>query len=93
MPSVQLCEPQWQKVLSNLRAMPEVYVGKESECRRFVEAVLWINKTGAQWRELPAHCGKWNSVFKRFNRWSQKGVWRQLSWAVADLFDFENPLN
>jgi len=90
MPSVQLQEPQWQRLLSELRAMPGVYVGQESQCRRFIEAVLWMNKTGAQWRELPKRYGNWNSVFKRFNRWSRKGIWQQLAHAVADIIDLEN---
>lgn len=90
MPSVKLCEQQWQRVVRELRALPGVYVGNESACRRFIEAVLWMNKTGSQWRELPKRYGKWNSVFKRFNRWSRKGIWEQLSRTVADLFDFEN---
>jgi len=90
MPSVQLQEPQWQRLLSELRAMPGVYVGQESQCRRFIEAVLWMNKTGVQWRELPKRYGNWNSVFKRFNRWSRKGIWQQLAHAVADIIDLEN---
>jgi len=90
MPSVQLQEPQWQRLLSELRAMPGVYVGQESQCRRFIEAVLWMNKTGVQWRELPKRYGNWNSVFKRFNRWSRKGILQQLAHAVADIIDLEN---
>src|SRR6476620_4180068 len=46
--------------------------------RLFIDAVLWIAKTGAPWRDLPARFGKWNSVWRRFDRWTQKGVWRRL---------------
>lgn len=35
-------------------------------------------KTGGQWRSLPEKYGRWNSVFKRFSAWSNKGVWEKL---------------
>src|SRR3954447_3301223 len=44
--------------------------------RLFVDAVLWIGKTGAPWRDLPDRFGGWNSVWRRFDRWSRKGVWK-----------------
>ncbi|MCB1806525.1 MAG: IS5 family transposase [Candidatus Competibacteraceae bacterium] len=74
----QLNDQEWAKILAFLRQHPKVHVGSQRNCRRFVEAVLWILRTGAQWRELPPSHGKWNSVFKRFNRWSQQGVWKDL---------------
>ena len=52
--------------------------------RLFVNAVLWIGKTGAPWRDLPERFGKWSTVWQRFNRWSKKGVWQQVFDALQD---------
>ena len=46
--------------------------------RRFLNAVIWMARTGAPWRSLPAEFGGWNSVFQRFNRWSKSGVWQRV---------------
>ena len=58
--------------------------------RMFVEGVLWIVRTGSPWRDLPEVFGAWNSVFRRFSRWSQKGVWRRILEALSDDPDFED---
>lgn len=55
----------------------------------FVEAVLWIMRTGAPWRDLPESFGNWNSIFRRFSRWSEKGVWQRLFAAMSDDPDLE----
>ncbi len=46
--------------------------------RRFVNAVLWLAKTGVPWRDLPNRFGNWNSVFQRYNRWCKRGVWQRV---------------
>jgi transposase len=48
-----LSDEQWQKMLPILRSHPNAYVGLEHQCRRFLSAVLWITRSGAQWRLLP----------------------------------------
>ena len=50
--------------------------------RLFVNAVIWVARTGAPWRDLPERFGNWNSVFQRFNRWSKSGVWARVFQAV-----------
>lgn len=78
MTEVRLKDEQWHKIEEFLRAIPEVYVGQEQTCRRFVEGVQWLLRSGAQWRLLPNEYGRWNSVYKRFCRWSEQGVWEAM---------------
>ena len=52
--------------------------------RLFVDAILWIAKTGAPWRDLPARFGDWYNTWKRFSRWAKKGVWQRVFEALQD---------
>ena len=46
--------------------------------RMFIEAVLYLARTGTPWRDLPADFGHWDAVYNRFRRWEARGLWRQL---------------
>lgn len=74
----ELRRDQKDKIIQFLRGHPCVYVGEETDCFRFVEGVRWMVRTGAQWRALPARYGHWNSVYKRFARWCEHGIWLDL---------------
>src|SRR5437764_1938591 len=52
--------------------------------RLFVNALRWIAKTGAPWRDLPERFGKWNSAFQRFNRWCKSGVFQAIMEKLQD---------
>ena len=86
---VTLSDEGWRKILPILRAHPKVYIGAQWSCRRFLSAVLWMSRSGAQWRLLPKGYGNWDSVYRRFSRWCEQGVFEQLHQAFADEPDME----
>src|SRR5260370_3083175 len=90
MDRVHLQNNEWTKILEFLRTCQGIYIGSEPKCRRFMNAVLWVMRSGAQWRLLPKSYGKWNSVYKRFARWCEKGLWTQMLAAFADDPDMES---
>jgi len=71
-------EVAWSKIYMFLHFLRDIRVKNESKAKKFVEAIYWMSKTGAQWRELDSFYGKWNSIYKRFNAWSKKYVWENL---------------
>ena len=75
MSSITIPDDQWAQILQFLRDCPNVYVCDANQCKRFVEAVLWMDRAGAPWRLLPAEFGNWNTIYKRFARWCDRGVW------------------
>lgn len=92
MEGIKLTTHQWQKMLRFLRSGQDIYVGKPRECKRFLEALLWMARSGAQWRLLPKQYGNWNSVYKRFNRWTEKGLWKAMLEYFAQDADMESVL-
>lgn len=76
-----------------------VLLGKEGDPGRtatdnrwFVEAVLWIGRTGCPWRDLPKAFGRWDTVYMRFSRWRRKGVWERVIHAAADETEIKHVL-
>lgn len=58
--------------------------------RQFVEAVLWIARTGSPWRDPPQIYGHWHRVYVRYSRWSRKDVWVHMMEALAADADLEH---
>ena len=83
-------EAAWIKILIFLKKLENIYLGDEKKCKKFMEAVYWMLRTGAQWRELPSKYGHWNTVFKRFDAWSKKDIWRALHISCIEDPDMES---
>ncbi len=80
----EISDRQWQVVAPLLS-------GKATDCgvtakdnRLFFNAVVWIMRTGAPWPDLPERFGKSNSVWRRFRRLAQKGVWEAIFEALKE---------
>jgi len=57
--------------------------------RYFFNAVMWIIRTGAPWRDLPPEYGGWSNTHRRFIRWRDKGIWEKLLGILIDEPDME----
>ncbi len=84
-----LTDAQWAK-------MEPICLGKASDPGRsggdnrlFLEAVLWIARTGSPWRDLPTSFGKWNTVFKRYRDWVEADVFKRIFDATSSDPDME----
>ncbi|MEH3099985.1 IS5 family transposase [Sphingomonas adhaesiva] len=84
-----LTDAQWAKIEPHC-------LGKRSDAGRsgrdnrlFVEAVLWIARTGSPWRDLPERFGNWSTAFRRFRDWREADVFRRIFDALSDDPDLE----
>ena len=84
-----LKDHQWERMAPHLPGKRSDPGRTGADNRLFVEAVLWLARTGSPWRDLPVFFGNWNSVFVRFSRWSKDEVWDRLFALMADDPDFE----
>ena len=84
-----LTDGQWQRIEPLIPGKKGDKGRHGDDNRLFVDAVLWLVRAGAPWRDLPEELGKWNSVFKRFRRWAKKGVWKRLFEELGENPDLE----
>ena len=71
----ELTDEQWNVVADLLQAASGRGRPSALGDRNFINAVVWIAKTGAPWRDLPERFGPWKTIFNRFSEWSKRGVW------------------
>jgi transposase len=79
----------WALLEPHLPGRKGVWGGVADDNRRFINAVLWILRTGAPWRDLPSDYGDWKNTHRRFCRWRDKGVWEELLETFIEDPDFE----
>lgn len=70
-----LSDRQWARIAPYLSGIPTDPGRTAVNNRLFVDAVLWKVREGSHWRRLPTEYGRWNSIHRRFTRWSKEGLW------------------
>src|SRR3954467_4241885 len=74
----------WERIQHLLPGQPGQHGKVAKNNRLFIDAVLWIAKTGAPWRDLPEYFGNWNSVWRRLDRRAKTGVWQRIFEVLQD---------
>ena len=80
----EIKDDDWDRIKDMLPGQPGDPGVTAKDNRLFINAVLWLAKTGAPWRDLPERFGPWGSVWKRFDRWAKKGVWERVFGVLKD---------
>ena len=78
MPRHRLRDAVWALLHAKLVAIPGIWKRDVERLRQFIEAVVQVLRTGVAWEDLPERLGKPNSLYRRFRRWSQQGIWDAL---------------
>ncbi len=89
---LRLRDEQWRRIEPLLPSQHRTGGRPAKPHRPIVEAMIWVLRTGAPWRELPPAYGPWQSVYTRFSRWSKTGVLANLLAGLANERDDEGYL-
>lgn len=81
----ELTDGQWERIRELLPGKASDPGRTAEDNRRFINAVLWVLRSGAHWHDLPERYGKWKTVHTRFARWAKSRVWEKVFAAlIAD---------
>jgi transposase len=89
----QLTDAQWERLRPLLPPQKPKTGRPAHDHRRIIEAILWLDRTGAPWRDLPPEVGRWQTVSSRFYRWRQQGVWARVLAALQAQADARGDLD
>jgi putative transposase len=87
-----LTDAQWRKIEPLLPGGAGRLGRRAKDNRLFVEAVLWVGRTGTPWACLPAEFGNWHTTYVRCIRWCGSGVWNRVIQAIAGETELERIL-
>jgi transposase len=88
----ELTDEQWERLVGLLPPQKPKTGRPALDHRTVVNGILWVLRTGAPWRDLPERYGKWRTVYSRFRRWRDAGIWERALAAVQQDADQQGEL-
>lgn len=79
-----ISDADWERIAPLLPGQPGQHGGVAKDNRRFLDAVLYVARTGIPWEDLPTRYGNWNSQWRRFDRWAKANRWDPILAALRD---------
>ena len=84
-----ISDPTWILLEPHLKGRKGTWGGNARDNRQFINAVFWILRTGAPWRDLPPSYGHWKNTHRRFCRWRDAGEWERLLEVLVNKPDYQ----
>jgi transposase len=89
----ELTDQEWER-LEPLLPPEQPQRGRPNiDHRRIINGIVWRERTGAPWRDLPERYGPWSTVYGRFWRWREGGIWDRIFAAVQQQADADGEVD
>jgi transposase len=88
----RLDDVRWRLIVEHLPPLIRARAINGGRTRGFLEAVMWVATTQQPWSRLPRDFGAWHSIYVRFTRWAQDGVWDHIITSLQAQGDAAEPL-
>jgi transposase len=79
-----ISDADWDRIKGLLPGQPGQHGGVARDNRLFIDAVVYVGRTGIPWADLPPRFGNWNSAWRRFDRWAKAGRWDPILAALRE---------
>ena len=78
-----LTDAEWRRVAPVLPPQKPATGRPRHDHRTVLGGILWVVRSGASWRAMPAEYGKWETAYKRYRLWCATGLWPRILAALA----------
>jgi transposase len=83
----ELTDSEWERLEPHLPPEKPDTGRTTTDHRKIINGIVWRERTGAPWRDLPDRYGPWSTVYSRFWRWRKAGIWDRIFAAVQQEAD------